>query len=247
GLGFELDEVLDAEVRGADGADPALVPQLDERLPGLDGETLGGGGPVDEVEVDLLEAEIGHGRVEGGEGRVAALVLVGDLGGDEDVVPGEAGRLQGRADPGFVVVAAGGVDVAVSGFEGLHDHVGRDLVLDLPHAVAELRDRTAVMEGDAGRGGHDAPCSRNAWPAGVLRAGRGRAPRCVLPRLAVQPLLTPRETGRSLGSEASQRARAGGRTVYSSSRSSGSQAVPTCRASGSVPSPGSSPSARPHQ
>src|SRR5699024_6228330 len=54
---------------------------------------------------------------------------------------------------------AGGVDVPVSGFERRDDDVGGDLVLDLPDPVAELRDRTAVTELDAGRGDHGAPCS----------------------------------------------------------------------------------------
>src|SRR5699024_2119785 len=90
------------------------------------------GGPVDQVEVELLEPEIGHGGGEGGAGRVVALVLIGDLGGHEDVVAGQSRGLQGRAHPGLVVVAAGGVDVPVSGFERRDDDVGGDLVLDLP-------------------------------------------------------------------------------------------------------------------
>src|SRR5699024_2859828 len=78
GLGLDQLQVLDTEVRDPDGADPALLLQLDQSLPGLQGEPLRGGGPVDQVQVQLVEAEVGHGALEGAHGVVVALVLVGD-------------------------------------------------------------------------------------------------------------------------------------------------------------------------
>src|SRR5699024_6733466 len=48
----------------------------------------------------------------------------------------------------LVAVDLRGVDVAVPGGEGLGGDIGGDIRLDLEHAVAELRDRVAVVEGD---------------------------------------------------------------------------------------------------
>ena len=94
------------------------------------------------VRVELLERGV-ESRLRG----VESLVLVGELGGDEQVLARDVRGLHGAAHAAFVLVAGRGVDVPVAGVDRLADDIGRDIVLDLPDAVAELGDGPAVVEG----------------------------------------------------------------------------------------------------
>ena len=105
---------------------------------------------MDEVEVEVVEAEPLQARVEGAQRGVATLVVVPDLGRHEQVVAVDAGLGDGLADGGLVVVELGGVDVSVADLES-----GRDGCLglgrgDLEDAEPDLRDLDAVVEGQGG-------------------------------------------------------------------------------------------------
>jgi hypothetical protein len=108
---------------------------------------------VDEEEVHVIEAEALQARVERGEGGVVSLVGVPDLGGDEQLVAGDAGLRDRRADLLLVVVEPGRVDVPVAGLERA-GHGGVGLAgRDEEHAEAQLGDGHAVVQGHV-RNGH---------------------------------------------------------------------------------------------
>jgi hypothetical protein len=79
-------QVLRLEVRRTDRADEPLVAQLDQRLPGLDVAVPGRHGPVDEVEVDVVELEPLEAALEGVARLLTTVVVVEALGRDEDLL-----------------------------------------------------------------------------------------------------------------------------------------------------------------
>lgn len=87
------------EVGDTGGPDPAVGPQLLQGAPGVGVEVAGGGGPVDEVEVDVVEAELGEAGVEGGERGVVPLVSVPELRRDEQFLAGEPDSASARPTP----------------------------------------------------------------------------------------------------------------------------------------------------
>lgn len=118
-----------------------LLPGLDEvpvREVLLQVLRVGGRGPVDEVEVDVRNAE----RLERGGDAILHTVVPGvvQLGGDPDLLSGHTRLLDALTDLALVAVGKGGIDVAVAGLErsldGLLDLVG----LGLPGSEADGRD-----------------------------------------------------------------------------------------------------------
>lgn len=151
----ELLEVAHGKVGDANVADLAccegllhVVPRVDKVPVVIDLLLAGheGGGPVNQPEIDVVDAELGERVVEG---VVHALVVgVVELGGDPDLVARHTGRLDALADFGLVPVRGGRVDVAVAGVKGGSDG-GRDLVrLGLPCAEAEGGDLGSRVEGE---------------------------------------------------------------------------------------------------
>lgn len=164
GLDDGLD-VLDGEVGDADVAGLGLgegdhgLPGVDEGHAGVEGDlvllggVLGeeggadlalqgeGDGPVDEVQVEVVELQLGEGVVEGLGDDVGVVGVVPQLGGDEEVLALEAKLLdalvQALGDLLLVLVDLGQVEVPVAGLERLVD-ADRDLTrLGLPCSVAE--------------------------------------------------------------------------------------------------------------
>src|SRR5699024_7133572 len=86
----------------------------------------------------------------------------------------DAGVLHGAAHAALVLVAGRGVDVPVPGLDGLDHDVRGDVVLDLPHAVAELGDGRAVMEGQSGNSGHARASSGCVSPSSLWRRPTAR-------------------------------------------------------------------------
>src|SRR5580693_4954831 len=149
-------QVLRLEVGDADGPGAALSVELLERLPGRDEVTAVARRqrPVDEEQVDVVEAERLERGVERLAGGVGLVGVVAQLAGDEDVAPVEARLGDGLAHLGLVAVHLGGVDVPIAGFErGAHGG-RRVLRLDLEDAEAELRDGLAVVQRDVRNGTH---------------------------------------------------------------------------------------------
>lgn len=140
GAGEELLEVLDAEVGDTNVLHAARGGKLLELSPGL-GEVpvgvvllevigVGGRGPVHEVEVDVVNAEILEGR---GDALFHTLVPgVVKLGGDPDLLSRDAGVLDTLANLGLVAVCEGSVDVAVTSEESSLDGLANLVGLGLP-------------------------------------------------------------------------------------------------------------------
>ena len=88
----ESAQLLLAEVGDADGANEALVHEFFHRAPGVEnrrGHLVSantGDGPVDEVQVEVVEAKVSEGLAEGGLDTVRGVLCVPELGGDEDVL-----------------------------------------------------------------------------------------------------------------------------------------------------------------
>ncbi|MNW57545.1 hypothetical protein D3C74_353610 [compost metagenome] len=78
-------QVVLAEVRDADAADQALCGEVDHRAVGLDVPVEAGEGPVDQVEVDVVETQPVEARVQRVAGRVVPLVRPAELGRDEQL------------------------------------------------------------------------------------------------------------------------------------------------------------------
>lgn len=110
-------------------------------------------GPVDQIQVDVVGAQVLEGVVNG-LGH-ALVVRVVELGGQPDLVAGHAGGLDAVADFLLVAVGGGSVDVAVTSLEGGLDG-SVDLVgLGLPRAEADGGDLGARVEGEGAAVGLD--------------------------------------------------------------------------------------------
>src|SRR5690349_14161308 len=72
------------------------------------------GGPVDQGQVELLEAQLAQAFFEARDQGLACQVFGPDLGGDENLAARHAAACQGVADFQLVAVDLGGVYVAVT-------------------------------------------------------------------------------------------------------------------------------------
>ena len=136
GVGEEALEFRVAEVGDADGAGFAGLQARFHGFPGVEvvggagedfvaavfifghegGAPGEGGGPVHEVEVEVVGVEVLERGVEGGAHVVGVVRVVPEFGGDEDFGAGDAALLDGGADGRLSAVDAGSVDVTVAGF-----------------------------------------------------------------------------------------------------------------------------------
>src|SRR6266550_6348074 len=93
-----------------------LVDRRDDA--GLDVQVVVRARPVDQVEVDIVEAEQLEASVERAQSTVESVGVVGQLGGDEDLVPGQPGPRDRLAHSALVLVPGGAVDAAVTRLQG---------------------------------------------------------------------------------------------------------------------------------
>jgi hypothetical protein len=119
-VGLQLLEMVQAVVADPDASDLTRLDGLDERLPdalAVDGSTVRG---VDQHEIDVVYTGVLQALVDLGLGLLIAEPLGRrDLGGVEDVGPGDATLLHCGADTGFIAVEDGRVHMSVADFEGL--------------------------------------------------------------------------------------------------------------------------------
>lgn len=166
-------EVLDGKVGDTDRLDLALflegeegLVRVDDRDAAVEGGVLaavGGGGevgevgalecdgPVDEVEVEVVEAELGERVVEGSLDEGGLVGIVPELGCDEELVALDDGGddlLERGADLVLVLVDLGQVQVTVASLDGNLDGVLDLSGLGEPRAETDLGDLVAVVEGD---------------------------------------------------------------------------------------------------
>jgi hypothetical protein len=155
GLGGEPLEVGHLEVRDADGLGPAVLDELDERLPGrhVVAVVQRRQRPVDEEQVDRVGPQLGEGLVERSARVVRAVEAVVELGGQEHLVAPEA--LDGRTDLRLVLVHLRRVDVAVADLERRRHRLDGVGGLDLVGAEAELGDRRPGVHGQVRDSRHE--------------------------------------------------------------------------------------------
>jgi hypothetical protein len=106
---------------------------------------------MDQVEVDVIEAQPLERPCERALGFLfAGRLLDPQLGGDEELAARKARLLNRSADGFLILVAGGGVERAVSGFESVADGLLGVLRRDLVDAEAEQRHLDAVVQRDFG-------------------------------------------------------------------------------------------------
>ena len=145
GLIDDLAQVGVVKVGDADRASAAFLAQTDERAPRVEVHIAGRRRPVDEVEVDLVDAKQARALVERPQGLVIAMVGVPHLRGHEDVVAVKLAAPQRLTDAAFIVVEVRRVDVSVADLECLHGRVDDDIVRHLPDTKADDGDGAAVV------------------------------------------------------------------------------------------------------
>ena len=95
--------------------------------------------PMDQVQVDIVDAETSEAGVERLQRRLVALIGVPQLGGEKDVFAGDSRVRDATAHPFLVAVCGGGVDVPVARLvQGEPDGVFGLVVVRLPDSQAEL-------------------------------------------------------------------------------------------------------------
>src|SRR5437899_13055228 len=142
-----------------------------ERVPRLLSQTRHG--PVDEVQIDVVEAELAATLLERPQRGLVALVVVPELGRDEDLFARDPALPNRGSEVALVPIQFRGIEQAVSDLEGGRDRVAGLLArAGLPHAEPEDRHRVAGVEGDAGREGEGPPGAAGTRATSSLPAGR---------------------------------------------------------------------------
>src|SRR5450755_562788 len=103
-------EVRGPEVRDTDRPRLARSHQLLERLPRVDVQVTLRQRPVDQDQVDIVEAQPAQRLVEPADCPASALKLAVELGRDEQLFATHAGSLDACTDCGFISVSDGGVE-----------------------------------------------------------------------------------------------------------------------------------------
>ena len=74
------------------------------------------------------------------------LIRVPQLGSEKNILARHGAGGNTATYPNLVPVDGCGIDVAVPCFESRTDSIGGTIILNLPHAITELRDAVAVVE-----------------------------------------------------------------------------------------------------
>src|SRR5690606_34452305 len=107
-LGDQLVQVIRLEVRHANGTDLVLCVQLFQGLPRLNVEVLFGSWPMDQEQVEVVQAQAPQTCVKGFKCLFVPHVGDPDLGGDKQFFASNARLGQSLADALFVAVNRGG-------------------------------------------------------------------------------------------------------------------------------------------
>jgi hypothetical protein len=165
--------MLDLEVGDADRAGATVGAELLQRLPRGDevAAVKGRERPMDQEQVDVIEAELVERCLERAASVVRSVVGVVELAGDEHLRSVQAGGADGLPDAALVAVHLGGVDVPVARLECSADRLSSFGGIDLKDAKPKLRDRMAVVERDVGNGAPTLGCA-HACPLSVRMVAR---------------------------------------------------------------------------
>src|SRR5438445_5337269 len=162
-------QVSDREVAHPDRPRESLVTDLEERLPRLLSQTRHG--PVDEVQVNVVEAELAATLLERLQRGLVALVVVPELRRDENLLAWDPALPNRGSEVALVPIQFRGIKQAVPDLEGSRDRVAGLLArAGLPHAEPEDRHRVPVVEGDAGSEGEGHPGADGTRATSTLNA-----------------------------------------------------------------------------
>ena len=141
----QVDEPVGVEVGYTDRLDPPGPVQV---LHGTPGAVIVAVGLVDQVEVKVIQSEKLQRSFERLNGVFLTGVLDPELGGDEQLLAGDAAAPDGASDGFLVGVGGGGVDQAVPCGHGIRDDLLGLLGRDPEDAEAEQRHLDAVVQRD---------------------------------------------------------------------------------------------------
>ncbi len=139
-------QMLRLEVRHPDRARPALFLDPDEGAPSVEIQVLLRRRPVDQIEVDRLQAQAVQALVEGRERRVVALVVVPQLRGQEHRLAPKLGRRDPLAHPPLVGVGRRRIDRSIAGLQRRPDHRRGVVLWRAPDPQSELRHHAAIVQ-----------------------------------------------------------------------------------------------------
>ena len=141
--GDEVGQPVRVEAAHPDGPDLSLPAQLGHGPPG---PVVVAQGLVDQVQIQVVQAQPVHGGLEPPLGPLTACIGDPQLGGDEQLLPGEAALPHRLAHRLLVAVGGRRVDEAVAHVDGVpHRPLTLGRVLDLIGAEAQLGHFHAVI------------------------------------------------------------------------------------------------------
>lgn len=141
----EIDQAVRVEVRHADRPYPTLLVEVLHGAPRAVNVAVR---LVDQVQVEVVEAEPPQRGVEGVTGGFLTGVLHPQFGRDEQFVSRDAARGDRPPDGLLVAVGGGGVQHSVAGGQGVENDLLGLLGGDLVDPEAEGRHRHTVVQGD---------------------------------------------------------------------------------------------------
>nr|BAO20972.1 2,5-diketo-D-gluconate reductase A [Serratia marcescens] len=141
-------QVRRMEVAYADAFHQALFAQLDQLAPGGDVLILLRARPVDQIQIHIVQLELFQTGFQ--RRQRIALIVVPQLGGDEQVAARQRAGLQRGADAFLVLVNRGGVDGAVTDLQRFAHRAGGLFNTRLPNAETQLRHQITIVEFDDG-------------------------------------------------------------------------------------------------
>ena len=95
------------EVADADMLDQPTFTGFDQRLPCLNELALARVRPVDQIEIDVVEAHTAHALLNGEQRLVMGVVAAGQLGRDDDVFARHTGFADSAAHHAFILIVEG--------------------------------------------------------------------------------------------------------------------------------------------
>jgi len=146
----QVDEPIGVEVRDADRTDPAFPVEVLHRPPLA---VVVAVRLVDQIQIEVVQAQAPKRCLERPLGVVLAGVLDPEFGGDEQLLAGNTALRDRPPYRLLVVVPGGGVDRAISGCERVADRLLRLLRRNLEHAESENRHLNPVVQGNSLHGG----------------------------------------------------------------------------------------------
>ena len=175
-------DVTGQEVADADMPDQSVTLCVDKSLPCLDVEALGRIGPVDQIQVEIIESEPAQAFLDADAGLVVLVEASGQLRGDDDVVTRHRCHANRFADRALVLIVHCGVEQSVTVLQGRGNGLRAGESAYLVGAESHGGKRKPIMSGAdrqwrGGRGGgivaHSVPLMWNLTSVDIADGWHG--------------------------------------------------------------------------